>query len=133
MNNPEAFPLIVSSNRFSCLEESVSHKSHSKAGATFSICNNPCKLAEEEALFITTDFTSDRGENLFCFRHPLKQRTDPPEYFKAPFHTIIKSSLNVTFLLNGLVSSSISVTKAHFSSPVGFMVYKTYYLLFLLP
>lgn len=40
------FLLIVNSNRFFCLEKCVFHRSRSKAGATFPMCNNHCKLAE---------------------------------------------------------------------------------------
>lgn len=64
-----------------------------------------------EALFITTDFTRDRGENLFCFRHPLKQRLIHQTTSKSP-HTITESSLSLTVLLNELVSSGIPGTKA---------------------
>lgn len=39
-----------------------------------------------EAIPITTDFTRDRGENLFCFRHPLKQRADPSDSFQLSSH-----------------------------------------------
>lgn len=99
-----------SRNRFSCLESRVSHKSCSKAGAAFAVYNNPRRLAEAEALFITADSRSDRGENLFCLRHPLPQSTHPSDYFKLCFHPIRKSSLNVAFLLNGWVS--ISLTQA---------------------
>lgn len=83
-----------------------------KAGTTFSLCNNAHKLAAEEALFVTTDLTSDRDEDLFCFSHPLTASTDPLEHFKSCFYTIIKCSLNVISLLNGLLSSAISITKA---------------------
>lgn len=77
---------------------------------SFSVYNNPCRVAEGEALFITTDSRSDRGENLFCFRHPLPQSTHSSDYVKLCFHPISKSSLNVAFLLNGWVS--ILITQA---------------------
>lgn len=43
-----------------------------------------------ETLFITTDFTRDRGENLFCFRHPLNQRADPSDNFQLSSHNYWK-------------------------------------------
>lgn len=43
-----------------------------------------------ETLCITTDFTQDRGENLFCFRHPLKQRADPSHSFQLSSHNYWK-------------------------------------------
>ena len=100
------------SGRCCCMEKKMNCTQSRKAGTTFSLCNNAHKLAAEEALFVTTDLTSDRDEDLFCFSHPLTASTDPLEHFKSCFYTIIKCSLNVISLLNGLLSSAISITKA---------------------
>lgn len=89
----------------------IAHRAEKQA-QLFPLCNNAHKLAAEEALFVTTDLTSDRDEDLFCFSHPLTASTDPLEHFKSCFYTIIKCSLNVISLLNGLLSSAISITKA---------------------
>lgn len=84
-NPKHTFLLTARSNRLACLEKTVFHKSW----CSFLYLWQPLQLAEE-ALFITTDFTWDRGENLFCFRHPLKQRADPSNNFQLSSHNYWK-------------------------------------------
>lgn len=114
----------------------MSHKSCSKANTAFSTCDSPCNWQKRH--FSSPQISHEIGVKICFVSGTHSSRGLIHQTASNSLHTIIESNLNLTILLNRLVSSCIPGTKpfqetAHFSFQVRSMAIKTTLSLFLLP